>query len=205
MKGISSSMEFMGKIMIVVFIVGVIIILLMTFLPRSFDTFCVNKQFESINDVISDASFTRSITIKPFVVESCMEFVDFSAVKCTNPDEFYESSLEGDRRCYETLRVGQVQGNCEDIGLKCESVCEDKDACGEDCDPNMPKCEGDFSCSADCSLRKGSFNVLPGNYDVLEITSEGQNLKLTPGRYSVEIGPYSVKFLGKQTDLEENG
>jgi hypothetical protein len=81
MKGIVMGVEFITRLLITVFIIGVIVILLWTFLPHSFGQFCKQKQFESINEIFSDSIGARSsTTVKGFSVESCMDYVEFKCI-----------------------------------------------------------------------------------------------------------------------------
>jgi len=203
MKGVSIGVEFMGRILIAIFIVGVIIILLMTFLPDVFfGSFCRNGQAERINNMFADASSTRSHTIKSFVVESCVEYIDFTETKCTIGA--HVGSI-GTSRCYEVLYVGEDESNCADAGVACDK--ESLRSCIEDCGPRDVglKCKDDCiasNCADDnyCSSHKGLFAPIPGGQLTFEITpycdgSGCDGLRYKTGKYSVEIGPYSIKFL----------
>ncbi len=110
MKGLSMSPEIMGKLFITMFIIGVIVIMLVTFLPMFSQDICKNKQFEDINSVVNDAVATRaSKTIKSFAVQSCIEHVDFSNIGCKLVNGIPT------KRCYEVLAVGQASGNCDEM------------------------------------------------------------------------------------------
>lgn len=78
MKGINASVEFVGKILIVVFIIGMMVIILMSLLPTSVGLFCEQRQYENINSLIYDSTSARSIIVKTFSVEECVEHLDFS-------------------------------------------------------------------------------------------------------------------------------
>lgn len=79
MKGISAGPEFLGKLLIIVFIIGVIVILLVTLLPSSFGLLCEQRQHENVNSLVSDALATRaSEVVKTFSVEDCVESIDFN-------------------------------------------------------------------------------------------------------------------------------
>lgn len=77
MKGVSAGIEFVGKILIVVFIIGMIVIILMALLPTSVGLFCEQRQYENINSLIYDSTSARSIVVKSFSVEECVEYLDF--------------------------------------------------------------------------------------------------------------------------------
>lgn len=77
MKGINASVEFVGKLMIVAFIIGMIVIILMSLLPTSFNLFCERTQYEDINALISDTRSANSVTIRSFNVGECVERIDF--------------------------------------------------------------------------------------------------------------------------------
>lgn len=176
-----SAVEFVGFVIAVVFIIGVIVILLYTFLPQFSADVCRTTQIEDINKMFSDAQATNSRTIRQFVVQSCMEFVDFSELECKTRILFPER--EEIKRCYEFLEVGQVVGNCADF----ESL-KKYDVDGKE----IPQT---------CEQHKGTLGKIPESFGTFDIScnecSAQQNLDLRykPGRYSVEIGPYSIKFL----------
>ncbi len=118
MKGAGAGFEFLGKILITVFIIGIIVILLVTFLPEFSDQACKNKQFESINGILNDAIGARATkTIKTFVVQSCVEYVEFN-IDCKEPVRF--SQQGNPRNCYEVLGIGQNSGNCGGVDVNCD-------------------------------------------------------------------------------------
>lgn len=168
MKGASPGVEFLGKILVTVFIIGVIVILLATLLPEFSDQACKNKQFESINEILNDAIGARATkTIKNFVVQNCVEYIQFN-IDCKEPVRF---SQEGNpRNCYEVLGVGQNSGNCGGV-IGDPEICKD---------------------------HKGTLNLIPGNKGVIQISGYTDPLKLKPGPYLVEIGPYSLNFRKKE-------
>lgn len=167
MKGAVSG-EFLGKILISVFMVGVVIILLATFLPEFVNQDCKNKQVQSINSIVNDAIAARaSKTIKNFVVQSCVEYVEFD-ILCKQQVPQAKSLQIEDKSCYEVLLVGQNEGNCKDFG------------------------------ELDCNAHKGTLGTFPGKRGLFEISPESQLKKLTPGTYTAEIEPYSINFVPKQ-------
>lgn len=169
MKGASSGVEFLGKVLISVFIIGIIIILLATFLPEFVNQDCKNKQVQSINSIVNDAIAARaSKTIKNFVVQSCVEYVEFD-ILCKQQVPQAKSLQIEEKKCYEVLLVGQNEGNCKDFeGLEF------------------------------CNAHKGTLGTFPGGYGLFEISPESQLKKLTPGTYTAEIEPYSINFVPKQ-------
>lgn len=96
--GINITAEIVGRILFAFFVIMIIVLLLVTFLPQLFgEEGCKNKQFESINGLINDAVSSRaSKTIKNFEVQSCVVYIDFSSEGCANPAS----------KCYRILFVG---------------------------------------------------------------------------------------------------
>lgn len=180
MKGTSSAAELLAKVLITIFIVGMIFILLMTFLPNFSDETCKQKQVDDINRVINDAIAARTTqTTKLFTVHSCIEYIDFTPVGC----EIVRRGGAGNDvgRCYEVLLVGQNSGNCEQSELTC----------------NRNENELIEGCSNDCGQRKGTFVQMPGTLGTFSITGD---TKLTKGDYTATIGPYSIKFSKRETN-----
>lgn len=195
MKGIG--IEFVGRIMAAAFVIVMIVILLQTFLPNVFSkTLCYQKQIDSLNALINDATASRSTAIESFSVESCVAYVDFRDIQCQKG-----ASTEV-QRCVEILPVGQNDGNCY---TTVKSGIQDPANLVKICDADKCDDKGDS-----CSSHKGNLIPLPGGHSVFEVTGHStstQNpdgtvtedpLMLKPGRYGVEVGPYSIKFLQAQ-------
>lgn len=94
MKGVTAGIEFVGKILIVVFIIGMIVIIIMSLLPTSVGLFCEQRQYENINSLIHDSVSARSTVVKSFSVEECVEYINF---KCENSigSACYKIKFEG--------------------------------------------------------------------------------------------------------------
>lgn len=204
MRGAAALIEFIGFVLFAIFVIGVVVILLMTFLPDLVHgNYCRQKQAQTINAMFADASSTRSHTIKAFVVESCVEYIDFAATKCS-PGARVGST--GVSRCYEVLYVGESKGNCADAAVACDEEllnrciegCGIRDAglrCKDKCTKSNCAAAADY-----CSTRRGLFAPIPGGPLAFEISPYCDDLgcrelRYGPGKYSVEIGPYSIKFL----------
>lgn len=181
MKGATMPVEFVGKILIVIFIVGVIVILLMTFLPEIFNSACASSQLESIGELITDANSANSKTIRSFTVESCMEYVDFSPLACLGQSRG-EERFGGTgfyQRCYEFVAIGQASGNCRDFQHVAKPTID------ENGNLEFPK-------DPICDSHKGTLRKLPGGYDNIEIICD--DCRLEPGRYTAEVGQHTIKF-----------
>lgn len=213
MKGFA--IEFLGAIMASAFIIIVTVILLQNFLPSVFgETLCAQKQIDTMNGIVNTAVAARSTTVRDFTVENCIEYVDFTNVLCekgANP-RFGRSS--GSQTCYEILKVGQVDGNCytqtkvqtEDptnlVTLLCKQVPDPEDPNCKPTPNSNCKLIKDPSCKDDCSLHKGTLIPFPGGINTFEVlpyrdseSNTPSSLKYGPGKYLIEIGPYSIKFL----------
>lgn len=173
-----AGMEFMGKILITVFVVGMVVILLQIFLPATYnDGACPARQAENLLDLFEEAESARYTVVKEFSIEGCVEYIDFSPISCTP-----EGSDGETRRCYEILAVGQVEGNCKKM------VCGGLDECPTCTDPLTNQL-----------TKKGNFWSVPGPYDNIDIQCPGceggpTRWKFKSGKYSVRIGPHSLEF-----------
>jgi len=242
MKGVHIGIDFLGRLLVTIFIIGIIVVLMYTWLPEYIHTNCTTKQSEKIGDIVREALSASSRTVRDFTVDSCMESVDFSPnLYCSFPNQgrFSDTSIA---RCYEMYEVGQNSGNCVDYGThspregdiyavylyekapKRDTLkCKGKEACKEELKKQgytdkdiegdgsklMLKCEGDICeingdgiefVRKNCGDRKGTIRKLPADVNVLNIdTSQVSSGKLKKGKYSVEIGPYSIKFLAAQS------
>lgn len=207
MKGAIAGVELMGKILIAIFIVGVIVILFMTFVPNVFQgSFCIDKQRQNINDIVGDAISKRTVTIRDFTVESCVEYVDFSPVGCKMP------GTDKEKRCYEVGFVGgQGESNCEKLNVRSAKVLEDGTLEEESVgildpitDPiaDAVAPEGEKG-SGYCESHRGQFVALTGTlntFDIQPCDSCGGRMRYTPGKYPVRVGQYSIEFMSKLTD-----
>lgn len=103
MKGISVSGEFVGNVVIMVFIVGVIAIVVSNFLPAFGGDACRQKQSESMNRLINDAVSARAETVRNFDVEgSCVEYINFDCTTDSGP-------------CYKIRYIGKSEDVPNDL------------------------------------------------------------------------------------------
>lgn len=179
MKGFA--FETVAVILASVFIVVVVIILLSNFLPDIFGSkFCVQKQIGNVNSIVNEAVSTRSTIIRNFDVETCIESIDFTSIRCSLIQKFPESVSE--HRCFEFIEVGQASGNCIEDPAKIP-----------------PNIQNPVYVGEGCSNHKGTLFTLPGGFSIFDIQPYKRGnidvYNFKPGRYSVEIGPYSIKFL----------
>ena len=199
MKGAIAGVELMGKILISVFIIGVIVILFMTFLPNVFQgSFCIDKQRQNINDIFGDAVSKSTTTIRDFTVESCVEYVDFAPVSCKSP------GTDDEKRCYEVGFVGGLgKSNCADYNVRLMKP--NDDGVWEEVKEKVGDQEVEY-----CDVHRGQFAPLSGRintFDVVPCDSCGDNMRYKPGKYAVEVGQYSVKFVVNPDDgkMKEDG
>lgn len=245
MKGVHIGPDFLGRLLITIFIIGLIVVMIATWIPEFVSSSCATKQSERIGGVVSEAMSASAHTIKDFTVDSCMESIDFSPdLYCGFPNQGRFSDT-GVTRCYELVQDGQNSGNCVDSTTYVAShgdiyavyvyekapkrvgaPCEDEASCMEyyrgrgyaegdikgenselklDCSGGKCEVDGDefeFK-NVGCGGHKGTIRKLPTGPSVLDIdTSQFSSSKLKEGRYSAEIGPYSIKFLAAQSSTE---
>ena len=184
MKGLLISTEFMLKVIISTLIIIVVSILLSTILPKGLTEVCATKQVERINDLFTQAVTTHSTSIVTFIVDDCIEFVSFQPNIC------------GDSKyCYEILKVGQTNGNCEESnvrGLEYKDdntneynhinsaiFCKDKLGTFYEAQDNIFK----------ISTQEFKVEINPLPTEINPLTT-----KLPKGKYFVEISPNLITF-----------
>jgi hypothetical protein len=201
MKGVHIGPDFLGRLLITIFIISMIFMLMVIWIPEFVNTNCLANQGEKINKIFSEALSASATTIRDFTVESCMEYIDFSELYCSflNQGRFSDTSIT---RCYEMVQDGQNSGNCVDSNTYIASR-GDIYAVQLYKKSNTDSDEVKFN-EIDCGDHKGTIRKFPTGPNVLEVDTlhAGVNGKLKEGRYSVEIRPYRIKFLGSQLSTE---
>lgn len=187
----------LGKIISSILICVLIIYLFTTFFPEIFGgDFCRSKQAENTNKLISEAYGAKSTGTPSYTVLGCLEYIDFSSgIYCRYQVEKLNEGDGQTHRCYEVLGVGQKDGNCVDDQSSADEKADIDGVFITDKDGTQQK----FA----CQQHRGILRPFPGGPNTFEVISEiddgkGGNLyRLTPGRYVVQTGPYSIKFLDR--------
>lgn len=182
-KGVEFSIQAMASILISVFIVTVIIVLYLKFAPEQTQGACEQRQIDEINDMVNDATSTAATTIRDFTVFGCTESVDFNEIICDPPESRRGGTDFVEQRCYTILFIGAGKTNCEEMGVKKNP--------GDDTFKETVKkaCE-------ELGIQ-GLVRAIHGSKNFVQIESEFDEYKFTPGTYSVQISPFNIKFLEK--------
>lgn len=201
MKGFFISLDFVATVLITVLVVSIIVIGLQFWFPTFISNSCAGKQTENINGLLNSAIESSGTSVRGFVVESCMEYVDFTEVYCSF-DKTDKIDLIGMRRCYEMLEKGQNEGNCVDNSAnpKFHSIYATKvydivEGGNGELEYKQISCEN----------HKGTIRYIPVGPRVMQIERDSESCdkdttacRLAPGKYAAEVGTYSIKFLGGQ-------
>lgn len=210
MKGFFISMDFVATVLITILVVSIIVIALQYWFPAFIANSCAGKQTENVNELISSAIGSTGTYVRGFTVESCMEHVDFTEFYCSF-DKTDRIDRVGMRRCYEMLEKGQSSGNCVDNSMSPkfhDTYAVKVYNIEQDADDDTYRYQ-----QISCDAHKGTIRYMPVGPRVMQLESDSGTCdfkeggssppcRLKPGKYSAEIGTYSIKFLGRQESGE---